>query len=237
MSNIPSVETLMKAGVHFGHQKSKWHPKMKPFIYIEKNGVHIINLEQTQKLLEKALGFIEKTVQNNGTVLFLGTKRQAQGLVKEAALSCDMPYVVTRWLGGTLTNATSVLGLAKKYRKLKEDKASGKLDKFTKKEKLTVTREIERLEDIVGGISKLERIPNVIFVVDVKHEKTAVQEAIRKGVPVVAICDSNVNPDKIDYPIPGNDDATKAIELFVKLVADKINEAKQADTTKNTKNK
>ena len=227
----------MKAGVHFGHQKSKWHPKMKPFIYIEKNGVHIINLEQTQKLLEKALGFIEKTVQNNGTVLFLGTKRQAQGLVKEAALSCDMPYVVTRWLGGTLTNATSVLGLAKKYRKLKEDKASGKLDKFTKKEKLTVTREIERLEDIVGGISKLERIPNVIFVVDVKHEKTAVQEAIRKGVPVVAICDSNVNPDKIDYPIPGNDDATKAIELFVKLVADKINEAKQADTTKNTKNK
>ena len=212
----------MKAGVHFGHQKSKWHPKMKPFIFVEKNGIHIINLEETQKSIKTALEFLAKTVSNGGTVLFVGTKKQSQGIVKDAALACKMPYVTTRWLGGTLTNEVSVLGLVKKYRKLKEDKASGKLDKFTKKEQLTVTREIARLEDIVGGMERLERIPNVIFISDIRHDKTAVKEATRKGVPIVAVCDTNTNPELVEYPIPGNDDATKSIKYLVGVVSDAI---------------
>lgn len=227
----PSLQDLMKAGVHFGHQKSKWHPKMKPYIFVEKSGIHIINLEETQKALENALGFLEKTVSEGGTVLFLGTKRQAQNIVKDAALASNMPYVVTRWLGGTLTNASSVLGLVKKYRKLKEEKANGKLDeKYTKKEKLQVTREIERLEELIGGMEKLDKIPDAIFIVDIRHEKTAVQEAARKGVPIVAICDTNTNPELADYPIPGNDDATKSIQYLVGLAAEAIQNAQGKKT-------
>lgn len=231
MPTIPSLEDLMKAGVHFGHQRSKWHPKMEPFIFTEKNGIHVINLEQTQKQLVKALDFVKQTVTNGGTVLFLGTKKQAQEIVKEAALDCGMPYVIYRWLGGTLTNATSILALVKKYRKLKEDKASGALKKYTKKEQLDIDREIEDLQIVVGGIEKLDKIPTVLFIVDIKKEKTALKEAMRKKVPMVAICDTNVNPELVDYPIPANDDAMNSIRVIVNLVAAAVKEA-QAETAK-----
>jgi len=227
MANVPSLQDLMKAGVHFGHQKSKWYPKMKPYIFIEKNGIHIINLEETQKALEKALNFISETVAGGGTVLFVGTKKQARDIVKDAALSCNMPYVTNRWLGGTLTNAPTVLGLVKKFRKLKEEKASGKLEKYTKKEQLEITREIERLESIVGGIEKLERIPDALFLVDIKIDKTAIKEALRRKIPVVGLCDTNSNPELVKYPIPSNDDAVKALQLMANLVAETIKEVKE----------
>lgn len=228
---IPSLKDLMKAGVHFGHQKSKWHPKMKPFIFTEKNGVHVIDLEKTQKELETALKFVAETVSRGGTVLFLSTKKQAQSIIKEAALDCGMPYIVSRWLGGTLTNASSVLNLVKKYRKLKADQESGALVKYTKKEQLNISREIERLEEIVGGIATLDKVPDVLFIVDIKEEKTAVAEAIKRKVPIVAICDTNVNPEKVDYPIPGNDDATSSIKILVNSVAGAIKVAKQSKAT------
>jgi small subunit ribosomal protein S2 len=231
-----TLQDLAKAGVHFGHRASKWHPKMKPFIFTEKNGVHVINLEKTLECLNGALEFIKKTVSEGGTVLFLGTKKQAQDIVKDAALSCAMPYVIFRWLGGTLTNASSVLGLAKKLRKLKEAKAAGELAaKYTKKEQLNISREIGRLEVLVGGIERLEKIPNVIFIVDVKKEKTAVREANRKGVPVVAICDTNVDPDLATYPIPANDDAVSSIRLLVDLMAEAVREGKNLIDAKDKK--
>lgn len=226
MPKMPELKEFMKAGVHFGHQKSKWHPKMKPFIFTEKNGVHVINLEETQKHLVTAFEFIKEIVATGGTILFLGTKPQAKQYVKEAALSCGMPYVISRWLGGTLTNSNSVLNLVKKYRKLKLEQETGELKKYTKKEQLNIAREIERLDVLIGGIANLNTIPNVLFITDVKTEKTAVDEARRKKVPIIAICDTNVNPDKIDYPIPANDDATNSIKLIVNLVAAAVNESR-----------
>lgn len=226
MFNIPSLEEMMKAGVHFGHQRSKWHPKMKPYIFTEKNGVQIINLEETQKQLGKALEFIAKTVEQGGTVLFLGTKIQAKKIVKEAAESCKSPYIISRWLGGTLTNAPSILGLVKKFRKLRSDKASGALEKYTKKEQLLMNQEIERLEGLVGGIAELDKIPDALFIVDIREEKTAVREARRKNVPIVALCDTNTNPEKAEYPIPANDDAIKSIALLAGAVAQTIADVK-----------
>lgn len=227
MVKMPTLEEMLKAGVHFGHQKSKWHPKMKPFIFTEKNGVHVINLEETQKQLELALQYVKETVSAGGTVLFVGTKKQAQQIVKDSAIACGSPFIVSRWLGGTLTNSSSVLGLAKKLRKFKEEVASGEVTKYTKKEQLNITREIVRLDEVVGGIEKLERIPDVIFIVDIKNEKTAVQEALRRGVPVIAICDTNVNPELVTLPIPANDDATNSIKLIVELMAAAVKDAKE----------
>jgi small subunit ribosomal protein S2 len=226
MLKVPTLEEMLKAGVHFGHQSSKWHPKMKPFIFTEKGGVHVINLEETQVQLEKALQSVRETVSAGGTVLFVGTKTQAKDIVKAAAISCGSPFIVSRWLGGTLTNSPSVLGLAKKLRKLKEEKESGALSKYTKKEQLNITREIIRLDEVVGGIEKMEKIPDAIFVVDIKTEKTAVLEAQRRGVPVIAICDTNVNPDLVTLPIPANDDASNSIKLIVDLVAAAISDAR-----------
>ncbi len=236
MLNIPSLEDLMKAGVHFGHQKSRWHPKMKPFIFTDKNGIHIINLEETQKALEKALNFVKQTVANGGTVLFLGTKKQAQSIVKEAAIDCGMPFIVNRWLGGTITNSKSVLGVVRNFRKLKEDQASGEVKKFTKKEQLQISRKIIKLDTVVGGIESLTKIPDAIFMVDVKCDKTALKEAIIGHVPVVAFTDTNINPEKVTYPIPANDDATSSIKLIVSLVAEAVKEGKkEAEAPENTK--
>ncbi len=226
MSKNVNLSDLMKAGVHFGHRTAKWHPKMKPFIFTEKQGVHIIDLEKTAEKLQQALDFVKSVTAEGGKVLFLGTKSQARPIVKKAAEACGMPYIVSRWLGGTLTNSKSVLGVVKKYNKLKEQKETGKLDKYTKKERLTITREIERLEELVGGIASLDKVPNAIFIVDVKEEKTAVLEANKIGLPIVAICDTNVNPEKITYPIPGNDDASNSIKIIANTVAEAISEAK-----------
>jgi small subunit ribosomal protein S2 len=228
MSKIPELSELMKAGVHFGHQASKWHPKMAPFIFTAKNGIHVINLEETQKQLSEAAKFVTDLTLRGANILFLGTKKQAQKIVKDAAVSCGMPYVVSRWLGGTLTNASSILNLVKKYRRYVEERDNGKLSRYTKKEQLLIIREIANLEEVIGGISSLDKIPDAIFIVDIKEEKTAIAEAMVKKVPVVAICDTNVNPDKVAYPIAGNDDATSSIKILVEFIASVIKEAKDS---------
>lgn len=222
MSKIPTLEELLKAGVHFGHNKSKWHPKMGPSIFTEKNKVHIINLEKTQEQLEKALSFVEDVAAKGGTILFLGTKKQAQKIVKDAAISCNMPYITERWLGGTFTNARSILNLVKNYKKMKEERESGKLGRYTKKEQLIFTRKLDKQEPLIGGIENMTKIPDAIFIVDVKHDKTSLVEAQKVNVPVVALCDTNINPTKIDYPIAANDDAVKSIELITNLVAQAV---------------
>ncbi|HCC22869.1 TPA: 30S ribosomal protein S2 [Candidatus Falkowbacteria bacterium] len=228
MPTIPSLEALMKAGVHFGHAKSKWHPKMAPFIYTHKNKIHIINLEQTQKQLETALSFVKETAARGGVILFLGTKKQAQAVIKEAATKCGMPYITERWLGGTFTNSRSVLALAKKYKRMKVERDKGLLERYTKRERLKYERKIEKLEPLVGGIEDLNKIPDAMFVIDIKNEKTAVLEGVKENVPMVAICDTNVNPLRISYPIPANDDAVKSIKLITDLVADAVLEGKAA---------
>ena len=219
MPQVPDLLTMLKSGVHFGHKLSKRHPKMEPFIFTSKNGFHIINIEETQTRLQEALAFVEKVVANGGTLLFLGTKKQAQPIIRKYAEACGMPFVVERWLGGTFTNFAAISKLTKKYRTLKEQKARGELEKYTKKEQLDFDREIQKLEKVVGGIAEMNRVPEAIFVCDIKKEKTAVREAIRKNVPIVALCDTNTNPDLVTYPIPSNDDAIKSIELMTQLIA------------------
>jgi small subunit ribosomal protein S2 len=227
MSKLPSLEEMLKAGLHFGHQKSKWHPKMAPFIFTEKNKVHIVNLEETQKQLAVALAFAREVVLKGGSILFLGTKKQAQAAVKEAAARAGMPYITGHWLGGTFTNAKSVLGLVKNYRHLKAEKEAGRLSRYTKREQLKFQRKIESLEPVIGGIESLTNIPQAVFIIDVKTEMTAVKEANKMRVPIIALCDTNVNPDLITYVIPGNDDAVKGVKLIVDAMADAIVAARE----------
>src|SRR3989338_9059351 len=234
MTNIPDLLTMLKSGVHFGHQLSKRHPKMKPFIFMSKNGFHIIDLEQTQVKLSEALDFVKTIAANGGTVLFLGTKKQAQPIIIKAAKACGMPYITERWLGGTLTNFAAISKVINKYRRLKEQKVKGELAKYTKKEQLEFDKETSKLEKMVGGIQELNKIPEAIFICDVKREKTAVSEANRKNVPIVALCDTNANLTNIAYPIPANDDAIKSIELITMLVAEAITEGKSQSPSKVT---
>lgn len=210
---------LLQAGVHFGHKTSKKHPKMDPFIFGSRNGVSVINLERTQLQLEKVLPVIEEMVAQGKTILFLGTKRQAQRIVKETAEEISMPYIVERWLGGLITNYSSVSGSMRKLTDLKEGRDSGDWDKrFNKKERLVLQREVERLDRIVGGIEKMEKVPDALFVVDCGKEATAVREANRNHIPVIAITDTNVNPDNVTFAIPGNDDGVKSIQFILDLV-------------------
>lgn len=224
MPEIPDLLTMLKAGVHFGHQLSKRHPKMKPYIFTAKNGFHLINIEETQVKLKEALDFVKKIVQNGGTILFLGTKKQAQSIIAKYAKDCGMPYVAERWLGGTFTNFFAISKLVNKYKSLRDKKVSGELEKYTKKERLEFDREIEKLEKIVGGIVNLAKAPDAIFICDLKKEKTAVREALRKNIPIVGICDTNANPEDITYPIPANDDAIKSIELITSLISEAVKE-------------
>ncbi|MAF24149.1 30S ribosomal protein S2 [bacterium] len=226
MIKQPSLLDLLKSGVHFGHQTSKRHPKMTPFIFGVKSGVNVINLEQTQEKLKAALQFVADTVANGGNILFVGSKRQALPIVEKHAKECGMPYVRERWLGGTFTNFSELSKVIKKYNRLRKDKASGELEKYTKKEQLNLEREIQRLNRFVGGMSELDSLPQAVFIVDLRKEKTAFRESVRKGVPVVAICDTNINPTGVNYCIPGNDDAVKSIELFTSLIAAAVNEGK-----------
>ena len=235
MPEIPDLLTMLKAGVHFGHQLSKRHPKMEPYIFGAKNGFHIINIEETQVKLKEALEFVKKIVSNGGTILFLGTKKQAHAIITKAAQDCGMPYVNERWLGGTFTNFSSLSKLIGKYRNLKESRARGELDKYTKKERLDFDREIEKLEKSVGGIAPLTKIPDAIYICDVKKAKTAVREAMRKNIPIVATCDTNANPDNINYPIPANDDAIKSIELITNLIAEAVKEGQAGKEIKKEK--
>ena len=227
MINIPSLEELLKKGVHFGHKTSKRHPKMSPFIFTKRNGVHVIDLEQTVECLHEALAFVEKTAKAGGTVLFIGSKKQAKEIVKTAAQSCQMPYIIGRWLGGTFTNFENIIALVKKLETLTKDREEGVWERYTKKEQVTLSKQLKKLEETVGGIRNMKKLPEAVFVVDVKKEKTAITEANKVKLSVVAMTDTNVNPDLVQYPIPANDDALKSIEVISNLVAETIKNAKK----------
>jgi small subunit ribosomal protein S2 len=221
---IPSLLELLKAGVHFGHLKSKWHPKMSPFIFSSRSGVHIINLEVTRQQLENAMRYISETVAKGGTILFVGTKKQVAELIKAKAEEVGMPYVHQRWIGGLLTNYSVISKMINRHGELGEKISSGKLDSLTKKDRLSLTREFNRLEEVVGGISKLNKIPDAVFLIDLKREKTALAEARKMNVPIVALCDTNVNPQKVNYPIASNDDAVGALKLMLDLLGEAVKE-------------
>jgi small subunit ribosomal protein S2 len=227
MANIPTIEEMLKAGMHFGHRTSKWHPKAANYIFGERNGVHIIDLVKARKMLEDALGFMKKSVKEGKVILFVGTKTQAKARIKNMAVELDMPYVSEKWLGGCLTNFTIIRKSIKKYNDLSEKKQTGKLDKYTKKERLEIDRDIARLEIKVGGLAKLIKAPDIIFIWDIKTEKTALTEAQSKGVVIVAVCDTNVNPEAVDYVIPANDDASKTIKLILGTIKETIEEGKK----------
>lgn len=226
MAKMPSLLEMLKAGVHFGHQSSRWHPKMKPFIYGERGGVHIIDVEKTSAKLEQALAFVTDTVARGGSVVFLGTKRQAQPIVEQYAKEAGMPYINTRWLGGTLTNFAQMQKIIRHYLDLKDKSAKGELKKYTKLEQLQFSREIEELDGKIGGLSTLTKLPDALFILDARHEKTAVREATTMGVTMVALVDSNVNPKGIRFVIPGNDDAVGSLDMVTRLMAEAVKEGK-----------
>ncbi|MEK7097403.1 MAG: 30S ribosomal protein S2 [Patescibacteria group bacterium] len=232
MTKIPTIEEMLKAGMHFGHRTSKWHPKMAPFIFTSRNGVHIIDLTKTAQKLEEALNFIKKNVSEGKAVLFVGTKDQVKAEMKAMSIEAGVPYVTEKWLGGFLTNFPVIKKLIKKYKDLQEKKMTGKLDKYTKKERLDIDREISKLEARVGGLVDLNKIPDAMFIWDIKKEKTALAEAKKKNIPVIAVCDTNVNPDGIDYIIPANDDASKTIKLVMNTVKEAVVEAREAAAKK-----
>ncbi|MEI6627636.1 MAG: 30S ribosomal protein S2, partial [bacterium] len=191
---LPTLQELLESGVHFGHQKGRWHPKMKPFIYAERNGIHVLNLEKTAVKLAEAAEFVKGVSKRGGSVLFVGTKKQAQNIMKKYALESGSPYIIERWIGGLFTNFTNVSKLIKKYKGLLESKESGALEKYTKKEQVEFAKEIEKLSRFVGGLTDLNKIPEAIFVCYVKKEKTAVAEATKRNVPIISFVDSNINP-------------------------------------------
>jgi small subunit ribosomal protein S2 len=215
---------MLQAGVHFGHQKSKWHPKMKKFIFGDRQGIHIIDLEKTQKALEKACAFAKQTASRGGIILFVGTKKQAVDYVAKAAESCGMPYVNKRWLGGTLTNYVNMAHLLRNYKDLKRKVEKGELGKYTKFEQQKFAEQVAGYDEKIGGLINMTRIPDAVFIMDIRKDKTALEEATRRGVKVVAVCDTNVNPTDVHYPIPANDDAIKSIELMANTVAAAIKE-------------
>ncbi|MDO9317652.1 MAG: 30S ribosomal protein S2 [Gammaproteobacteria bacterium] len=215
-----SMKEMLKAGVHFGHQARYWNPKMKKFIFGARNKIHIINLEHTVPALNAALVQVQSLVAKKKKVLFVGTKRAAGKIIKEQAERAGMPFVDHRWLGGMLTNYKTIRGSIKKLRDLEAQEADGTFDRMTKKEALVRRRAKEKLERSIGGIKDMGGLPDALFVIDVDHERIAITEANNLGIPVIGIVDTNSNPDGIDYPIPGNDDAIRAIELYARAVAD-----------------
>ncbi|MFA5163405.1 MAG: 30S ribosomal protein S2 [Patescibacteria group bacterium] len=227
MSKLPKIEELLKAGAHFGHRTNRWHPKMKPFIFTSKNGIYILDLNKTLEKLQEALDFIKQLLGEGKSILFVGTKPQVKAPLKKMAEETGQPYIVGKWLGGYLTNFSIVKRSIKKYTDLVEKKAAGKLDKYTKKEQLDFDREIKKLELRVGGLVNLNKLPDALFVWDIKEEATAVAEARKKNIPIIGICDTNVNPEMVTYPIPANDDATKTIALILDAVKAAIVEAKK----------
>lgn len=213
--------------MHFGHKTSRWHPNMAPFIFTERGGVHVINLELTRVYLEKALDAARQMAAEGKMILFVGTKKQAQDIVRYYAEQCGMPYITERWLGGLLTNFSEINKLVRTMLTLKEQKAQGAFEKYTKKEQTEVDDKIAQLEHMVGGMSTVSRMPDALFVVDMRLEKTALSEAKRKHVTVFGLCDTNANPERATYVIPGNDDAVNSITLVVSLMAVAISEGRQ----------
>ncbi|MBI3175170.1 MAG: 30S ribosomal protein S2 [Chloroflexi bacterium] len=223
---IISMKALLESGVHFGHRTNKWDPRMKPYIFTERNGIHIIDLQQTVKLLTQSYNTIRDTVANGGTVLFVGTKRQAQETVQEEAVRCGMPYVTERWLGGMLTNWSTMYQRIQELDRLEQLRDSGDINRLTKKEGLLIQREIDRLHTRLSGVRSMKRLPDLLFIVDVCREDAAVHEANLLNIPIVALVDTNCNPQGIDYVIPSNDDAIRAIKLLVAKMADAVLEGK-----------
>jgi small subunit ribosomal protein S2 len=227
MPETPSLTELLKAGVHFGHKTSRRHPRMAPYIFTEKAGVHIINLEITQQKLQEALDFVKNLGREGKILLFVGTKKQVRPIIRKYAEECGAPYVAEKWLGGTFSNFSEIHKIIRKYLDLKDKQMRGELAKYTKKEQLKFAQEIEKMEKKIGGITTLNHLPDAVFIVDLKHEKTAVKEASRKKIPIVGVCDTNVDPTPVDYPIPANDDAIKSVELIVRLIAEAYQQGKQ----------
>ena len=223
----PTLLEMLKAGLHFGHIPSKRHPKMKPFIFGVRSGVHIIDLEQTQHCLDKELNFAKDLVAKGGTILFIATKKQAQEFTKEAAEKCGMPYMHEHWIGGLLTNFPEIKKVIKRYNTLKKKYDDNSFGDISKKDKVLLDKEFEKLTHKVSGISTLTKIPDAIFMIDIKKEKTALAEATKVSIPVIAVCDSNTNPELVTHPIPGNDDATKSISLMMSLMSEAIAEGKE----------
>lgn len=214
---VPSLEEMLKAGVHFGHRTSKWNPKMKPYIFGSRNNVHIIDLEKTQQALKKTLEFISQLKEKENTLLFVGTKISAKEIIRQTAEETKMPFVAERWLGGTLTNFQTISKRLEHFRDLEKRKKEGALEKYTKKERHEFDVELNKLEGQFGGIKKMTELPNALFVASAHDDKLAVKEAKMKKIPVIGICDTNSDPN-IDYPIPGNDDAISSLKLILEAV-------------------
>jgi small subunit ribosomal protein S2 len=220
------MKSLLESGVHFGHQKRRWNPKMKPYIFGEKNNTYIIDLQQTVTAVMEACQFLNNTAQEGGYVLFVGTKKQAQDIIKNEALRCGMFYVDQRWLGGMLTNFQTIRKSINRLESLEKMREDGTFDKLSKKEVSKLTKEINKLRKNLDGVRKMDRLPNVVFVIDSRKEEIAVHEANKLSIPVVALCDTNCNPDVIDYIVPGNDDAIKSIKLITTLAANAVAEGR-----------
>ena len=232
--SIISMKQLLEAGVHFGHQMRRWDPKMKPYIFTDRNNIYIIDLQQTVKLIEVAYGIVREISSNGGNVLFVGTKKQAQESIRNEAERCGMYYINYRWLGGTLTNFNTIRKRVKRLHELEEMEDNKMFDILPKKEVISLKREKGKLEKVLTGIKDMEELPAVIFVVDPKKENIAVAEANKLSIPIVAIVDTNCNPEEIDYVIPGNDDAIRAVKLISSVIADAVIEGKKSTIEKET---
>jgi small subunit ribosomal protein S2 len=227
LANIISMKQLLEAGVHFGHQTRRWNPKMAPFIFMDRNGIHIIDLQQTVSRLNEAYKFVEQLAAGGGTILFVGTKKQAQEAVAEEARRCGMYYVNQRWLGGMLTNFQTIQLRIRYLKELEARRDQGDFERLPKKEVQHLQDDITRLERILGGIKDMRRLPNAVFIIDTRKERTAVLEARRLEIPIIALADTNSDPDEIDYPIPANDDAIRAVRLLCAKIADAVIEGRR----------
>ena len=227
---VVTMKQLLEAGVHFGHQTRRWDPKMAPYIFTQRNGIYIIDLQKTIKMLDDAYNYVKAVAQDGGVFLFVGTKKQAQDAVKEEATRAGQYYVNQRWLGGTLTNWTTIQSRVKRLKELKQMSEDGTFDVLPKKEVALLTKEMEKLERNLGGIKDMEEIPGVIFLVDPKKERIAILEAKKLGIPVIGLVDTNCNPEEVDYAIPGNDDAIRAVKLITDVMANAIIEGRQGES-------
>lgn len=227
--SVVSMKQLLEAGVHFGHQTRRWNPKMAEYIFTERNGIYIIDLQKTVKKLEEAYMFARQVAADGGDILFVGTKKQAQDSVKEEAVRCGMPYVNARWLGGMLTNFNTIQKRIKRLAQLKAMESDGTFDLLPKKEVTKLNLEIEKLEKFMGGITEMKKQPAAMFIVDPRKERIAVLEAKKLGIPIIAIVDTNCDPDEVDYVIPGNDDAIRAVKLIAGAMADAVIEGRQGE--------
>ncbi len=226
MPDTATIKQLLEAGAHFGHQTGRWHPRMKDYIFTKRNGIHIIDLEKTAIMLDKACAFIRGVVAEGGTILFVGTKKQAQEAIEEEALRCEMYYVNQRWLGGMLTNFATIQARVDQLVRLEDQQARGEFGRLTKKEVLKLGEKMERMNRQMGGFKEMTALPSALFIIDPTKERIAFAEAKRMGIPVVAVVDTNCNPEDIDYPIPANDDAIRAIKLICSKIADAVIEGK-----------